>query len=66
LIAEEELRMEKAGAELEREPEKMKRTETRWIKKSGEMMQREMWKNLKMKRRKRKKKKVRTDKQDMT
>jgi hypothetical protein len=67
LIAEEELSMEEAGAELEREPEKMKRTETRWIKeKSGEMMHREMWKNLKMKRRKRKKKKVRTDKQDMT
>jgi uncharacterized lipoprotein len=66
LIAEEELSMEEAGAELEREPEKMKKTETRWIKKkkSGEMTQREMWKNLKMK--KRKKKKVGTDKQDIT
>jgi hypothetical protein len=51
--------MEEAGAELEREPEKMKRTETRWIKKkSGEMMQREMWKNLKMKRRNRRNRSV--------
>jgi hypothetical protein len=44
----------------------MKRTETRWIKKkSGEMVQREMWKNLRMKKRRRKKK-VRTDKHDIT